>query len=136
MEMNYFAVALAVAGQFAIGGLWYGVVFGKIWGKMHDFDKLSKKEQKDMQAKMGPWYGVQLVVTVLTTVVLALLIEHTDYTPYVLTTLLWLGFTLPAQASAAIFGGAKDGWVWHKIGISSSGSLVGLLFATYILITL
>ncbi len=136
MEISYFAVALAVVAQFAIGAFWYMVPFGKIWGEMHGFDKLSKKEQKDMQSKMGPWYGVQLVVTVLTTVVLALMIEHTDYAPYILTVLLWLGFTLPAQASAAIFGGAEDGWVWHKIAISSAGSLISFLVAAFILVTL
>ena len=56
MEINFSAVAAATATMFAIGAFWYMVPFGKLWGKIHDFDKLSPKQQKEMQAKIGNRY--------------------------------------------------------------------------------
>ncbi len=132
--MNIWIILLAVIVQFVIGFVWYTVFFGKIWGKMHGFDKLDQKQQKEMQAKMGPWYAVQLLLTLSTTVVLAVLLDRNyDYSTYTLVALLWVGFTLPAQASAAIFGGAPEGYIWHKIIISSACSFISYLATAAIL---
>jgi hypothetical protein len=134
MEISWLAVTAATITMFAIGGFWYMVPFGKLWGKIHDFDKLSQKEQKEMQAKMGPWYGVQLAVTVLSAFLLAKFMTILpDYSPYTLAALLWLGFVVPTEASAMIFGGSKPEYVWHKIFISVAESLVHLLAAAWVI---
>lgn len=128
------AVVVATVAMFAVGAFWYMVPFGKIWGKIHDFDKLSKKEQKEMQAKMGPWYGVQLVVTVISALILAkFIVLLPDYSPYTLAFILWLGFVVPTEASAMIFGGSKSEYVWHKIFISIGESLLHLQLAAWII---
>lgn len=134
MHINIIAVLVATAAMFAIGAFWYMVPFGKIWGKIHDFDKLTPKQQKDMQAKMGPWYGVQLIVTLVSAFVLAGLISLLpNYSPYAVATLVWIGFVVPTEASAMIFGGSKPEYVWHKIFISIGESLVHLLVAAFII---
>jgi hypothetical protein len=134
MEVNLVAVALATVVMFAIGGFWYMVPFGSVWGKIHGFDKLSKKEQERMQKQMGPWYGVQLVVTVISAFVLAALISlMPSESPYFVAFLVWLGFVLPTEASAMIFGGSPEGYVWQKIGISTTESLVHLLAAAWVI---
>lgn len=131
------AVLAATAAMFAVGAFWYMVPFGKIWGKIHDFDKLSKKEQKEMQAKMGPWYGVQVLVTIFSAAVLAkLMVLVPDYSPYSLAFLVWLGFVVPTEASAMIFGGSKPEYVWHKIFISIGESLLHLMVAAWIINTI
>ena len=48
MGVDYMAVLVAAVVMFAIGALWYMVLFAKQWGEMFGFDKLSKKEQKDL----------------------------------------------------------------------------------------
>lgn len=137
MDINWLAVILATVAQFVVGAIWYMPLFGKMWGEMHGFDKLTKKQQDEMQSSMGPWYGVQLLVTLLNSFVLAYLIANVSTVgPYSIALIAWLGFTLPAQASAAIFGGAPQGWTWHKIAIQSTGSLVGFLIATFIIVSL
>ena len=134
MEVNLIAVLLATVTMFAIGAFWYMVPFGKIWGKIHGFDKLSKKKQDEMQKQMGPWYGLQLVLTVLSAFVLALLISlMPDQSPYAVAALVWLGFVVPTEASSMIFGGAPEGYVWHKIGISTAESLLHLLAAAWVI---
>lgn len=132
--VDLLAVIAATAAMFAMGAFWYMVPFGKLWGKIHDFDKLSKSQQKEMQAKMGPWYGAQLVVTVISAFVLAkFIVLLPDYSAYTLAFFLWLGFVVPTEASAMIFGGSKQEYIWHKISISVAESLLHLLLAAWVI---
>jgi hypothetical protein len=132
--VSLLAVAVATISMFAVGAFWYMVPFGKIWGKIHDFDKLNEKQQKEMQAKMGPWYGVQLVVTIISALILAkFMILLPNYSPYTLAFIMWLGFVVPTEASAMIFGGSKPEYVWHKIFISIGESLAHLQLAAWII---
>lgn len=134
MEVNLLAVLVATIVMFAIGAFWYMVPFGKIWGKIHGFDKLSKKEQEKMQKAMGPWYGAQLIVTITSAWVLAVLIGLLpNESPYYIAFLAWLGFAVPTTAGNMIFGGAPEGYVWHKIGITSGEILVHLLAAAWVI---
>lgn len=134
MDVNIMAVAAATAVMFAVGAFWYMVPFGKLWGQIHGFEKLSEKKRKEMQASMGPWYGVQLLVTIVSAWVLAVLIGLLpDESPYFVATLVWLGFVMPTTAGNMIFGGSPEGYVWHKIAISSSEALVHLLAAAWVI---
>jgi hypothetical protein len=134
MEINWLAVAAATAAMFAVGAFWFMVPFGKIWGEIHGFDKLSKKEQKEMQAKMGPFYGAQMAVTFLSATVLAsMLSQMPTVSPYKIVFMTWLGFILPAQVGAVIFGGAGEKWMGRKIAIMAGESLAHLLVAAWVI---
>ncbi|MCA9370150.1 MAG: DUF1761 domain-containing protein [Pseudomonadales bacterium] len=134
MEVNIWAVFAATVAIFGVGAFWYMVPFAKIWGTIHGFDKLSKEKQKEMEAKMGPWYGVQLVVTILSAWVLAVLIGALpEMSAFFVAFLVWLGFVLPTTASNMIFGGSPEGYVWHKIAITSGEALVHLLVAAWVI---
>ena len=133
-DLNILALVLATIGQFAVGFVWYGPLFGKLWGQIHGFDKLSEKVQKEMMSKMGPWYALQLLVTFVTTVVLAkLLIVVPDYSPYALAVMVWIGFVVPTQVSAVIFGGTEPEWMIKKMAVQAGASLACLLAAAAIL---
>ena len=112
--------------------VWYSVPFGKVWGQIHGFDKLPKEKQKELASKMGPWYGLQLLVTVLTSVVLAMAIAALPETsPFVLSFLIWIGFVVPTQVSDVIFGGTEGRWIFTKIAILAFGSLACLWAAAF-----
>lgn len=138
MNLNYFAILAASALQFVIGAIWYTPVFGKTWGKIHGFDKVSKDEQKKMMKKMGPLLATQFLVTVVTTFVLALFMEALphDWNAYGMAGFFWLGFVLPTQISAVIFGGTEPKWVTAKISIMAGGSLLCLEAAAATLVYL
>lgn len=128
MQLNYFAVILATILQFIFGALWYSLLFGKLWGKIHGFDKLSKEVQKKMMSQMGPYYGVQFVVTLVTTFVLAIFIANLPgWSAYGMAFFFWLGFTLPAQVGAVLFGGTEQKWIIKKIAVQA-GAALGCLF--------
>lgn len=133
MELNYIAIIAASIAQFVTGVIWYTALFGNLWGKMHGFDKLSKETQQEMMKQMPPIYGVQLVVTVIMTAVLAYLMNITTISPYLLAVVVWLGFILPSQTSAVLFGGTDNKWIATKIAVQSAGSLVSLLVAAAVL---
>lgn len=134
MDVSVVSIAAATVAMFAVGALWYMVLFAHIWGKIHGFDKLSEKKQKEMQASIAPWYGIQLIVTILSAWVLAVLISLLpEQSPFTIAALVWLGFVLPTTASNMIFGGSPEGYVWHKILISGGEALVHLLVAAWVI---
>ncbi|MEO5949471.1 MAG: DUF1761 domain-containing protein [Candidatus Saccharimonas sp.] len=134
MQVSIVAVIAATAAMFAVGAFWYMVPFAKAWGRIHDFDKRSKAEQQEMQSKMGPYYGVQLVMTVLSAWMLAILISVLpNYSPYLLALIVWLGFVLPAQVSSVIFGGTAPKYIPLKTAIMAGEALLHLQAAAFII---
>jgi 1,4-dihydroxy-2-naphthoate octaprenyltransferase len=134
MEVNGLAILAATVAMFAVGAFWYMVPFAKAWGDIHDFDKLSKAQQKEMQSKMGPFYGAQLVMTILSAWILAVMIGFMpDQSPHFIALLAWLGFVLPAQVSAVIFGGTEPKNVAPKIAIMASEALLHLQVAAFVI---
>lgn len=134
MSINYLSIVLATAAQFVVGAIWYMPLFGKLWGQIHGFDKLGEKEQKEMQAKMAPYYIVQILVTFLTAFILAkLLVMLPDYSPYALGLMCWVGFLLPANISSVIFGGTETKWMAKKAAVMAGGSLACTIVAVAVL---
>jgi hypothetical protein len=135
MDINLLAVLAATVVQFIIGFVWYGPLFGGLWGKIHGFDKLSKEVQQKMMKEMGPYYGMQLVVTVITSGVLSWFVANppAGWGVYTMAFLLWLGFIVPAQVSAVIFGGTDAKWIGPKIGVQTGGALACIMAGTAVL---
>jgi hypothetical protein len=135
MEVNYVAIFVASVLQFVFGAIWYTPVFGKVWGKIHGFDKHSPEVQKEMMKKMGPLLAAQFVVTIVTTAVLAVLLEgwNGDWSAYVVAGLLWLGFIVPTQISAVLFGGTEPRWVVTKILVMAGSALGCVMIAAAVL---
>lgn len=128
-------ILMATALQYVCGAVWYSLLFGKLWGKIHGFDKLSKDVQDKMMKEMGPYYVAQLLVTVMTTVVLAILIANLprNWNAFQMAAMLWAGFVVPTQASAVIFGGTETKWMLRKIAVQAGASLLCLMIASAVL---
>lgn len=135
MELNYLAIVVATVLQFISGWVWYMPLFGKAWGAMHGYDQLSKEEQEKAQKEMGPQLGFQFLGTLVTTFVLALFVADlsAEWHAFGAAGFLWLGFVLPTQAAAVMFGGTPKHWMVKKIAIMAGGSLVSLMIAATVL---
>lgn len=125
MELNYTAILVATVAQFIFGAIWYTPVFGKIWGKIHGFDQVPPEKQKEMMKDMWRPLLAQFIFTLVTTFVFALLLNGfpTSWNVYGLAFFFWLGFVLPTQVAAVMFGGTKPGWVLTKIAIMAGAGL-------------
>ena len=133
-NINLLAVLAATVVQFIIGVIWYMVLFAKPWGEMFGFDKLPKEKQREMQKQMGPMYALQVVVTLITSYVLAhFIMNEQGVAAYLLAMWVWIGFVVPTQVSAVIFGGVDPKWIVRRIVIMGGGSLACLLAAAYVL---
>lgn len=134
-EVSYVAILVAAVLQFVFGAIWYTPVFGKVWGKIHGFDKQSPAVQKEMMKQMVPLLAMQFVVTLVTTTVLAVLLTVTtsDWSAYTYAGLCWLGFMVPTQISAVLFGGTEPRWVVTKIAIMIGASLGCMMIAAAVL---
>lgn len=135
MNINYVAVLVAAVAQFIFSAIWYMPIFGNMWGKIHGFDKVSPEEQKAMTKKMMPLLVAQFVVTVVTSVVFAILLDHvsSDWSIYCFALAYWLGFIVPTQIAAVLFGGTNPKWFIHKILIMGFGSLGCMMILAYVL---
>ena len=134
MGVNYSAVVLASVAQFVIGAIWYMPLFGDLWGRIHGFDKLSKAEKQVAQKSMMPLLVVQFIGTLVTTVILArLFVLVPQYSVYTLGMMIWLGFFVPVQVSAVIFGGTESKWTVQKILVMAGASLACLMAAAAII---
>lgn len=135
MTTHFLNIFLASVAQFVIGAIWYSALFGKLWGRIHGFDKLSKQVQEAMMKEMGPAYLLQFAVTVLMTFILALCVSvmPAEWNAFSLAGLLWLGFVLPTLTSSVLFGGTPSKWIFKKIAVQAGASLLNLEVAAAIL---
>ncbi len=131
MDIPYLAVLVAAVLQFIFGAIWYTPVFGKVWGQIHGFDKLPKETQDSMMKQMVPLLGTQFIVTVVSTAVFALLLNGfpPEWNIYGLAFFFWLGFVVPTQVSAVLFGGTEGRWVVTKIALMAGASFFCLQIA-------
>lgn len=135
MSFPILGVLIATVLQFIIGAIWYMPLFGNLWSRIHGFDKVAPEEQKAAQKQMGWMLAVQFLVTLITTGVFALLLNGfpSAWNIYGLAFFFWLGFVLPTQVSAVLFGGTKPEWIVKKIAVAAGGALVCLFAAAFVL---
>ncbi|MBP9727774.1 MAG: DUF1761 domain-containing protein [Candidatus Moranbacteria bacterium] len=135
MDLNYVAIVVATVLQFIAGAIWYMSIFDKTWGAMHGYDRLSQEEQDAAQKGMGPYLVAQFLGTLVTTFVLALFMAGlpSEWNAFGIAGFFWLGFVVPTQASAVMFGGTPRQFMCKKIAIMAGGSLVNLMVAAAIL---
>jgi hypothetical protein len=110
-SINYLAVLVAGLGTFVLGGLWYTVLFGKLWQRLHGY---TEEKIKEMQAKMSPpkFFGGMILCYLVLAFVVALLVTtfkiDSAYEGAVLGALLWLAAAAVGMtghlASGKVFG--------------------------------
>ena len=134
MHINYLAIIIASVAQFIIGAIWYMPLFGNLWGKIHGMEKVSKEDRQKMMKSMGPFLGLQFLLTLVTTFVLAIFIEYQPtWNAYAMAAFFWIGFVIPTQVSGVIFGGTNPKWIVTKILVQAGASFLCLEVAAAII---
>lgn len=98
-SINWVGVAVAAVAAFILGSLWYGPLFSKPW--MAELGK-TVKERSGPRPALAPLLVTQFAATVITTIVLAIIIER--FGPGVLT-----GLTVGLLCGAGFAATAKLG---------------------------
>jgi hypothetical protein len=129
IEVNFLAVLVAAVASMALGFLWYSPMgLGKPWMKLKGY---TDESLKSAQKEMGTLYGVSFVVALVTAFVLShvMTLSQNFYGyPEVQTGLttafwMWLGFIMPVQVTAVIFGDKN----WKLLAIDTGYQLASVL---------
>src|SRR5512144_1097561 len=104
-HINYFAVIVAAAAAFSIGGVWYSpLLFAKQWVQAHGF---TEERVKEMQKGAGKAYAVSLLCQLVIAFGIAVLVSYLHLWRCVqglkLGVLVWAGFALPFALIANMF---------------------------------
>lgn len=133
VELNYVVLLAASLVGMAVGFIWYSpTLFGKPWMRLMGFTADSMKKA---QKKMGLWYFVSFILTVITAYVLyhviALSLNFFEYsnvqTGLMTGFWMWLGFVMPVQLTGLIFGKEHGGKAWQLFVINTGYQLTSLL---------
>jgi len=131
--VNWTAVGTAAFGTFLLGGVWYTVLFGNVWKRLHGIDDAKVKE---MQVRRPPpvFFSLMLIAYLVVATVLALLIGalsiQTAAAGALLGIVLWLGLAaaigltawLPSDKPLSVF--AID-WLFQLIFLAGMGATLG-----------
>lgn len=130
IDVNYVAVLLAGVAATVVGFLWYSpLLLGKPWMKQMGY---SSADLKSEQKKMGKYYVVSFVLSLLMAYVLYhVMVMGMNFFQYpkMMSGLssafwMWLGFVMPVQATTTIFSTEKK---WGLFAINTGYQLVSLL---------
>lgn len=139
MEVNYFAVLVMTVFAIALGSVWYGPLFGRLWMQfMGAMDAkgsmlISKEEMKRKQQQMGPWYAIQAVLSFVTMWVLASVVAMWPAHHGLLAAFtMWLGFVMPTVGSGLIWDEMGSKERLQRFGITATYQLILLLISGYL----
>ncbi len=139
MDINFTLVGIAAIAQFILGALWYSpLMFGKWWMEIMEVTTIPKEEMQRMQKAMAPFYGLQLILTILFTLVLAMFIHYLQmanvgFHAYGVAGWIWLGFIVPTQVAGVVWANTKRKFWIKQIFVMTSYQLVGLMLAAFVL---
>ncbi len=123
--INYWAVIVAAVVMYALGALWYSVLFGKAWARA---GKMTKEMMEAAQKKGMAWrYVLMLVGSFLTAYILAHFIQYTGSMQFTDGMVggfwIWLGFYVPVLSGQVLWEGKP--FAYYLINVTYY--LVGLL---------
>lgn len=132
-------IILATIVQFILGAVWYSpLMFGKWWMEIMECTHLSKEELEKLQKEMFPFYGLQFLLTLLSTYVLMMFVYYlglanVGFHAYGVAGWIWLGFIFPTQVAGVIWANTKKKFWAKQIFIMGSYQIVALMITAYIL---
>ncbi len=135
MEVNYKLVLVATVAQFILGALWYSpLMFGKWWMDIMECTGMKEEEMKKMQKEMGPFYGLQLLLTLFTTISFANLVPYISaFSIYHIAFWIWIGFILPIQIGAVVWANTEKKFWVKQIFVMAAFQLVSMMLIAFIL---
>jgi hypothetical protein len=135
MELNYLAIGVLTVTHFALGAIWFGPIFGKIWMRIHHGDKkISDVEMQKMMQGMWKLMVTELIACGLMVIAIACLVSAIPTMPgWQIGLMAWVGFVLPMSASNVIWGWDKREWMLSKIALVTGYRLIAFVAIGYIL---
>lgn len=130
-DINMAAAIVAGIAYYAIGALWYTVLFGNAWMKSQGMDP--KNPPAGMKESAGKSMGLQLIVCLVLGVLFAVILKQlgvmTMHASLLSAFWIWLAFRATAGVTSVLF----DRKSWMTFAINQGYDLVGFLAMAAIL---
>lgn len=128
--LNYFAIVVTALVIFAIGALWYTVLFGKAWLAAHEY---TPEQIEAMKKGAGKAYGVSFLCYLVLAAMMNVLMERMGIDTAIggvkLALVLWLGFVATVGLTANLYSNKK----FSAYAIDAAYQLVFMVVAGVIL---
>ena len=115
--VNYYAIAVCGVASMALGMMWYGPIFGKVWMKLMGF---TQAHMEAAQKKgMGPSYILSFLSSSLTAFVLSGYLAYDGSLAIanaMVVLFIWVGFYATTALSPVLWEGKS--WKLYFIGIA------------------
>ena len=133
--LPWMTIAIMTVASFALGAVWHGPLFGKLWMRIHHGkDSFNEAEMQESMKDMWKLMVAEFIATGLMVMHLAVLILIIpSFSGMHLAFFVWIGFILPTMISTVIWGADTKGYMATKITVSSICRLIGLLATGYVL---
>lgn len=121
VSLNWIAIAIMTVACFALGALWHGPLFGKLWMRIHHGkDSFTDAEMKKATVGMWKLMLAEFVATFLMVMTLAFLIKMLpSMSGMHVAFLVWFGYVLPTMTSTVVWGGDAKKYMCTKIAVAS-----------------
>ena len=106
--INFWAVLVCAIASMVIGFLWYSpILFAKPWTRLMGIDLNDKARLAEMRKGAGKLYGISFIVSIVSAVVLAKIIEISSVDTILygmkIGFAVWLGFVTTVQLTGTLF---------------------------------
>jgi Protein of unknown function (DUF1761) len=136
MSFNWLLIIGIVILQYVIGALWYSVIFGKQWIEInHPEGKPTKEEMAQLEKDAIPYYGIQLVLTIITVLAQWYFVMINTSNWFMTSIIIWGGFLVPTVIQSVIWSDPKNKKKPLQIFILSLNYLVTILIAGWLMVT-
>lgn len=109
VTVNYAAIFAAAIANMALGGIWYGPLFGKFWMKTTG---LTKKDMEGSKKDLPKYYAISFVGALVMAYVLSIFISWAQVDSIALAVIfgffVWLGFVLTISLQPLLWEGKKQ----------------------------
>lgn len=123
-------VVLVVLMQI-IGFIWYGPLFGNLWGEIIGMPRnqtMSSEEKQAFRKRMLPVLVGNILFNILTVFAFFFFTQTTLFYPIPLAVILFLGFILPVEAGVAMWSGKPRQLAWKMFWV-----MIGYQFIAFLL---
>ena len=124
------AILVAAIAMFAVGALWFTVIFGRLWSRLMNFtpEASAKAMQGGMTTKMIAMFTLNLISA--SVLPMFLLLSYSQFLFVVF--IIWIGFTLPAPVNTYLW----EGKSLKLVAINAGGSLAAFVAGSIALYSL
>ena len=130
-------IIIAVIVSMVLGFIWYGPLFGKVWGRIMGVDMEAAKNDPEVKKRMPLMAATNMALSLVTIFMLAVIFKRLDVTDVTtgvrVAFFLFIGFIFPLIGTFALWSSKPRRLVWEMFFVMMGYQLIMFVFYGIIL---